>query len=151
MNRNGGKCGLGRVPDCPRIDRQPAVLLRQEQSVFKEALVTAQFDQARRSTGNRQQASPVSVFDIDQLYASSHATAASNKVDWDSDHSGWSGLLSSGSKTRGGTKLTDFVSSVLKDDDGATKPKTGSNETQPRSSSPGLVAKKVTDKGWFDL
>ena len=78
-------------------------------------------------------------------------TGSKATVDWNSDHSGWSGLLNQSSKTRGGSNLADFVSSVLSDDEGGTKSKTSGKEPDSFTSDSGFVVKSTKEKGWFDL
>jgi hypothetical protein len=114
------------------------------QALLQLAMQAARLEEAKRIDRAGETGGGVS-FDLD----GPAATGLASRVDWDSDHSGWSGLLSKDGKVRAGGNFADFLSRVLDEDD--TTAKKGENTEDPVTLDSRFVIKDKANKGWFDL
>jgi hypothetical protein len=126
--------GFDQDPDLP-VSNQALLQLAMQAARLEEAKRIGRDGEAKGGVG----------FELD----GPAATGLASRVDWDSDHSGWSGLMSKDGKVRAGGNFADFLSSVFDDDD--TTAKEGEKVDQPAKLDSMFAMKNKADKGWFDL
>jgi hypothetical protein len=122
-----------------------------DQTLLKLALQATQAEQMARKAATRSSQAGSHDFEFDAV-VDTRQTRSAGKVDWDSDHSGWSGGLSSlFGKGRTAANFADFLSSILKDDgDDNTVTSTGDGQDSVTRGSESET-KNGAEKGWFDL
>lgn len=115
------------------------------QTLLQLAMQAARVEEAMRVDRTGHAKGGMAGFDFDEV----SATGLAARVDWDSEHSAWSSLLSKDGKSRGSGNFTDFLSRVLDDDDATVKKGEKMQDAETLDST--FAMKSKADRGWFDL